>query len=96
MISLDYSDTLMAAAGEQAEEVRHQAMKDNYGHYIMIVEGSIPLGSPGYCTIAGRDAKSIFDEGAAGAAGPLPAAGGRADQGYDPGEVPGGRTLHLE
>ena len=67
MISLDYSDTLMAAAGEQAEEVRHQAMKDNYGHYIMIVEGSIPLGSPGYCTIAGRDAKSIFDEGAAGA-----------------------------
>ena len=67
MISLDYSDTLMAAAGEQAEEVRHQAMKDNYGHYIMIVEGSVPLGSPGYCTIAGRDAKSIFDEGAAGA-----------------------------
>lgn len=61
MISLDYSDTLMAAAGEQAEEVRHQAMKDNYGHYIMIVEGSVPLGSPGYCTIAGRDAKSIFD-----------------------------------
>ena len=35
-------------------------------------------------------------EGAAGASGPLPAAGGRADQGYDPGEVPGGRTLHLE
>ena len=67
MISLDYSDTLMAAAGEQAEEVRHQAMKNNYGHYIMIVVVLVPLGSPGYCTIAGRDAKSIFDEGAAGA-----------------------------
>ena len=42
-------------------------MKDFYGHYIMIVEGSIPLGSPGYCTIAGRDAKSVFEEGANGA-----------------------------
>ena len=67
MISLDYSDTLMAAAGEQAEAVRNQAMKDFYGHYIMIVEGSIPVGSPGYCTIAGRDAKSVFEEGANGA-----------------------------
>ena len=52
MISLDYSDTLMAASGEQAEAVRAESMKNNYGKYILIVEGSVPLGSPGYCTIA--------------------------------------------
>lgn len=54
MISLDYSDTLMAASGFQAEEVRTRSMKENWGKYIMIVEGSIPLGNPGYCTIAGH------------------------------------------
>ena len=56
MISLDYSDTLMAASGFQAEEVRTRSMKENWGKYIMIVEGSIPLGNPGYCTIAGHSA----------------------------------------
>ena len=67
MISLDYSDTLMAASGFQAEEVRTRSMKENWGKYIMIVEGSIPLGNPGYCTIAGHSAKQVFDEAAHGA-----------------------------
>ena len=35
MISLDYSDTLMAASGFQAEEVRTRSMKENWGKYIM-------------------------------------------------------------
>lgn len=64
MISLDYSDTLMAASGFQAEAVREQSMLANKGKYIMIVEGAVPLGNPGYCTIAGRSAKEVFDEGA--------------------------------
>ena len=42
-------------------------MKENWGKYIMIVEGSIPLGNPGYCTIAGHSAKQVFDEAAHGA-----------------------------
>lgn len=67
MISLDYSDTLMAAAGVQAEEARKKSMKENYGKYIMIVEGAIPTGGPGYCTIAGEDAMHVFKEGADGA-----------------------------
>ncbi len=67
LISLEYDDTLMAAAGEQAEWVRAEAMKENYGNYLMVVEGAVPLGSPGYCTIAGKSAKQIFDEGAKGA-----------------------------
>lgn len=67
MISLEYTDTLMAAAGEQAEALREKAIKENFGNYIMIVEGAIPLGSPGYCTIAGRNAREVFEDGAAGA-----------------------------
>ena len=38
MISLEYTDTLMAAAGEQAEALREKAIKENFGNYIMIVE----------------------------------------------------------
>lgn len=66
LISLDYSDTFMAASGTQAEEVRLRSMKDNWGKYILITEGSVPLGSPGYCTIAGKSAKQVFDEAARG------------------------------
>lgn len=67
MISLDYSDTLMAASGFQAETVREASMKENWGRYIMIVEGSVPTGNFGYCTVAGRSAMEIFREGAEGA-----------------------------
>ena len=38
----DYQDTLMAAAGHQAEETRAQAMKENDGQYLVIVDGAIP------------------------------------------------------
>jgi len=68
-ISLDYTDTLMAAAGHQAEEAKQASMKENYGKYILIVEGAIPTKDDGvYCTIAGRTAVEILKESAAGAA----------------------------
>jgi len=68
-ISLDYSDTLMAAAGHNAEAAKQKSMKDNYGNYILIVEGAIPTKDNGvYCTIAGRTAIDILKESAAGAA----------------------------
>jgi len=68
-ISLDYSDTLMAAAGHNAEAAKQKSMKDNYGNYILIVEGAIPVKDGGiYCTIAGRTAVEILKESAAGAA----------------------------
>jgi hydrogenase small subunit len=41
-ISLDYQHTIMAAAGARAEEARHEAMKANFGEYILAVDGSIP------------------------------------------------------
>ncbi len=69
MISLDFSHTLMAAAGHQAEDVLAKVMKENAGKYILIVTGSVPLKDDGvYLTIAGRTAKSVLEEAAAGAA----------------------------
>ncbi|MEJ2058993.1 MAG: hydrogenase small subunit [Gammaproteobacteria bacterium] len=57
VISLDYNDTLMAAAGEQAEQAREQAMEKNKGKYLVVVDGSIPTGDGGvYHTAAGHTA----------------------------------------
>lgn len=68
-ISLDYTDTLMAASGHNAEAAKQKSMKENYGNYILIVEGAIPVKDGGiYCTIAGRTAVEILKESAAGAA----------------------------
>ena len=55
VISLDYQETLMAAAGHQAEEALHAAMKANEGKYLLIVDGSIPLALDGaYSCIGGK------------------------------------------
>ncbi|RKZ83260.1 MAG: Ni/Fe hydrogenase [Candidatus Parabeggiatoa sp. nov. 1] len=66
-ISLDYHLTLQAAAGKAAELTRQQAMQDNKGNYLLIVDGSIPVGNPGYSTIAGRSNKDMLMEVAEGA-----------------------------
>jgi len=53
-ISLDYHHTLQAASGHAAEEAREMAMEKNKGKYLVIVDGSIPMGEGGvYSTIAG-------------------------------------------
>jgi hydrogenase small subunit len=68
-ISLDYTLTLQAAAGEQAEEARRQTMAKYPGQYIMTVEGSVPTKDGGvYCTIAGETALEIVRQAAAKAA----------------------------
>ena len=68
-ISLDYHHTLQAAAGDGAEHAREQAMKDNYGKYLLVVDGSIPLRDDGvYSTIAGMTNLAMLKEVAAGAA----------------------------
>ena len=67
-ISLDYTQTLQAAAGEQAEEAARMTMEKYKGQYLMLVEGSIPTGADGvYCCIAGRSAIDIVKEAAEGA-----------------------------
>src|ERR1700722_3370203 len=69
MISLDYSDTLMAAAGDAAEAARNKAMKDNFGKYVLVVDGSVPTGAGGgYCMAGGLSAVDTLREAAKGAA----------------------------
>jgi hydrogenase small subunit len=68
-ISLNYHETIMAAAGNQAEEALQQTVRNNAGKYIALVEGSIPTGAGGaYCTIGGKAALDIAREVCGGAA----------------------------
>ncbi len=68
-ISLDYHHTLQAAAGDPAEHAREAAMKEQWGKYLLVVDGSIPAG-PGafYSTIAGITNQQMLEEVAEGAA----------------------------
>lgn len=55
MIALDYQDTIMAAAGDQAMECFEEAISTYKGRYILAVEGNPPLGEEGmYCIDGGR------------------------------------------
>ncbi len=55
MISLDYDDTLMAAAGFQAEACIDGIMEKYPGEYILAVEGNPPLNEEGmYCIVGGK------------------------------------------
>ncbi len=67
-ISLDYHHTLQAAAGSAAEAARAAAMAENFGNYLLVVDGSIPLDNPGYSTIAGISNLDMLSECAKGAA----------------------------
>ena len=59
LVSWDYHEVLMAAAGEQATSLLDDAVKD--GGYLCIVEGSIPS-LEGACTIAGKSARQHLEE----------------------------------
>jgi hydrogenase small subunit len=69
MISLDYHETLCAAAGHQVEQVKQASMEENYGSYLLVVDGSIPSKDGGiYCKVANRTIQEHLEEAAAGAA----------------------------
>ena len=62
-ISLNYHETLMAAAGAQAESALAGTVRDFAGKYIALVEGAIPTAADGaYCTIGGQSALQIARE----------------------------------
>ena len=67
-ISLDYHHTLQAASGHAAEAARKAAMDENWGKYILVVDGSIPTLDMGYSTIAGISNLDMLLQTAAGAA----------------------------
>nr|WP_242830472.1 hydrogenase small subunit [Desulfitobacterium hafniense] len=52
LLSVRYHPTLMAASGEQAI----QSLEDciSQGHYILVLEGSIPTADPRYCFVEGK------------------------------------------
>ena len=55
MLSLDYDDTLMAAAGHQAEAALEEIMTKYKGNYILAVEGNPPLNEDGmFCIQSGK------------------------------------------
>lgn len=67
-ISLDYTETLMAASGFQALEAKRNTMAKYKGEYILCVEGSVPTAADGvYCMIGGKTAMQILEEAAEGA-----------------------------
>lgn len=64
-ISLDYTETLMAASGFQAEAALHDTMKKYKGEYILCIEGSVPMAADGvYCMIGGKTSLQILQEAA--------------------------------
>jgi len=68
VVSLDFQENLMAAAGFAVEQALRQAMEKNNGEYLLVVTGSVPLNDGGiYTTVAGRPVKEILEEGAKGA-----------------------------
>ena len=88
LISLDYHETLLTAAGHQAEKSLRDAMLRYEGQYICIVEGAIPTKDGGvYCKIAGRTALDMLRD-VGGKAGVIIAVGSCASFGGLPAAKP--------
>ena len=57
LVSVDYHETLAAAAGYQIEAALEHTMKENAGKYVLVIEGAIPTKDGGiYCMVGGRKA----------------------------------------
>ncbi|NOX15727.1 MAG: hydrogenase small subunit [Epsilonproteobacteria bacterium] len=52
-ISLEYHETLMAAAGWQAEQTLEESIKKYKGRYVLMVEGGIPSGKSNFYLTVG-------------------------------------------
>jgi hydrogenase small subunit len=81
LISLDYHETLSAAAGRQAEEVLDETIKKNAGKFVLVAEGAVPTKEGGaYCRVGGRTALELVRD-VAGRAGAVVAIGSCASWG---------------
>jgi hydrogenase small subunit len=88
LISLDYHETLMAAAGHQAEKSLAEAIKENDGKFVLVVEGAIPVKDDGnFCRIGDRTALDILKD-VASHAGAIIAIGSCASWGGIPSADP--------
>jgi hydrogenase small subunit len=84
-ISLRYHETVMAAAGHEAEKVYHNTVKE--GGYVLVVEGSIPSADDRFCMVGGRPFREIVAE-AGQKAGAIIAVGACATYGGIPAATP--------
>ena len=88
LVSLDYHETLLAAAGHQAEKCLEETMKAHEGKYVCVIEGAIPVKEDGiYCKIGGRTALELANTVAA-KAGAIIAIGSCASWGGIPSADP--------
>lgn len=68
ILSVDYHETIMVAAGQQAEDALHMSMKANKGKYICVIEGAIPTKNNGiYGRIGGKTMLQMAKEVTKGA-----------------------------
>lgn len=90
LISLDYSETLCAASGHQAEAALAESIQQNKGRFVLVVDGAIPTKDKGiYCKIAGKTSQQILADtaphaGAIIAMGSCASWGGVAAAGSNP------------
>jgi hydrogenase small subunit len=69
LLSVEYHETIMARAGEAAEDARRTVMTASPHGYIAVVEGAIPMAADGaFCTIGGRALRDVVREVCAAAA----------------------------
>jgi hydrogenase small subunit len=69
LVSIDYHETLFAAAGHQIETALEATRKREKGKYILVVEGAIPRKDNGiYCIVGGKKATDTLKELAVDAA----------------------------
>ena len=61
VLSLEFNETLQAAAGHQAEEHLDEAMKTFKGKYLCVVEGAIPLKMDGIYGTIGAHGETFKD-----------------------------------
>jgi hydrogenase small subunit len=63
VISLDYHETVMAPSGHDAELALKDAMEQNKGKYVLVVEGSIPTKDNGqYLRLAGQPGIQVLHD----------------------------------
>jgi hydrogenase small subunit len=63
IISLDYHETVMAPSGKDAELALQDAMNQNDGKFVCVIEGSVPTGNDGkYLYLAGRKGTDVLKE----------------------------------
>jgi hydrogenase small subunit len=108
LLSWNYHETVMVPSGKAAEKSLSDTVAQYKGHYLAVVEGSIPMADGGiYCTIGGRTALDIATDvctnayatiaaGTCAAFGGIPAAAGGVTGAVSIGQaVPGLRLLNL-